>query len=115
MMAYFMLFLNILLLVSGQIVWKMGLQAQGGLHISSLLSVVFSPLILLGMALYAIATGLWFVVLSRLPLSLAYPIQSVAYALGIWAAWYIFGESVPLNRWIGAGVIVVGAVIIAVK
>ncbi|MEC0240354.1 EamA family transporter [Paenibacillus dokdonensis] len=114
-MAYFLLLLNIMLLVAGQIVWKMGLQAQSGLHVSSLLSVVFSPLILLGLALYAIATGLWFVVLSRLPLSLAYPLQSLAYAIGIFAAWYIFGESIPLNRWIGAGVIVMGAVIIAVK
>ncbi|GIP27196.1 membrane protein [Paenibacillus sp. J23TS9] len=114
-MAYFMLLLNIMLLVAGQIIWKMGLQARGGLHVSSLLSVVFSPLILLGLALYAIATGLWFLVLSRLPLSLAYPLQSLAYAIGIFAAWYIFGESIPLNRWIGAGVIVMGAVIIAVR
>lgn len=114
-MAYILLFLNIVLLVSGQLVWKMGLTQQGGIHFSNIFSVLFSPLILLGILFYALATGLWFVVLSRLPLSLAYPLQSLAYAAGIIAAWYFFGESVPLNRWIGVGVIMAGAVIIAVK
>ncbi|MEC0175543.1 EamA family transporter [Paenibacillus favisporus] len=114
-MAYLMLLLNMLLLVAGQISWKIGLQQQGGIHLGNLLQVLFSPLILLGIVLYAVATGLWFVVLSRLPLSLAYPLQSLAYAAGIFAAWYFFGESVPLNRWIGAAVIVLGAVIIAAK
>ncbi|WP_314584981.1 EamA family transporter [Paenibacillus terrigena] len=114
-MAYSMLMLNIILLVTGQIAWKIGLQQSGGIHFGNLVSVLFSPLILLGIALYALATGLWFVVLSRLPLSLAYPLQSLAYAIGIFAAWYVFGESVPLNRWIGAAVIVLGAAIIAAK
>lgn len=114
-MAYVMLFLNIILLVSGQIVWKMGLEQQGGIQLSNIMSVLFSPLILLGILFYGLATGLWFIVLSKLPLSLAYPLQSLAYALGIVAAWYFFGESVPLNRWIGVAVIVVGAIIIAAK
>jgi drug/metabolite transporter (DMT)-like permease len=113
--AYLILLFNLLLLVAGQIAWKIGLEQQGGIHIGNLFSVLFSPLILLGIALYALATGLWFVVLSRLPLSLAYPLQSLAYAVGIFAAWYVFGEIIPLNRWIGAAVIVLGAVIIAAK
>ncbi|GIO33660.1 MULTISPECIES: EamA family transporter [Paenibacillus] len=114
-MAYLMVLLNIILLVAGQMAWKTGLQQQEGIHMGNLFSVLFSPWILLGIALYALATGLWFVVLSRLPLSLAYPLQSLAYAVGIFAAWYVFGESVPLNRWIGAVVIVLGAMIIAAK
>ncbi|MFC7679903.1 EamA family transporter [Paenibacillus sp. GCM10028914] len=114
-MAYIMLFLNIILLVSGQIVWKMGLEQHGGIQFSNLLSVLFSPLILLGILFYGLATGIWFFVLSRLPLSLAYPLQSLAYALGIVAAWYFFGESVPLNRWVGVAVIVMGALIISAK
>ncbi|WP_160033901.1 EamA family transporter [Paenibacillus sp. An7] len=114
-MAYALLLLNILLLVSGQIVWKMGLEQQGGIQLSNFVSVLFSPLILLGILFYGLATGLWFIVLSKLPLSVAYPLQSLAYAIGIVAAWYIFGESVPLNRWIGVAVIVIGAAIIAAK
>ncbi|WP_054958546.1 EamA family transporter [Paenibacillus dakarensis] len=114
-MAYIMLFLNIILLVAGQLVWKTGLEQHGGIHLGNFLSVLFSPLILTGILFYGLATVLWFFVLSRLPLSLAYPLQSLAYALGIVAAWYFFGESVPLNRWIGAAVIVIGATIIAAK
>lgn len=114
-MPYLMLALNIMFLVAGQIVWKMGLQEQGGMHLNNIAAVIFSPLVLLGISFYGIATILWLFVLSRLPLSLAYPLQSVAYALGIITSWYLFGEAVPLNRWIGAGIIVVGAVVIGMK
>ena len=114
-MAYLILLLNILFLVAGQLVWKMGLHQQGGMHLNNMLTVMFSPLVLLGISFYGIATILWLFVLSRLPLSLAYPMQSLAYVIGIIAAWSIFGETVPLNRWIGTGIILIGVVIIGMK
>lgn len=114
-MAYVLLVLNILFLVAGQIVWKMGLNGQGGLQLNNILTVMLSPLILLGIALYGIATILWLFVLSRLPLSVAYPMQSLAYVLGLIVAWWIFGEAIPLNRWIGAGIIVAGVMVIGMK
>ncbi|MEK0316106.1 EamA family transporter [Cohnella sp. 56] len=115
MLAYLMLALNILLLVGGQIAWKYGLDRAGGLSLHNLLPTLFSPLILLGIALYGLATVLWLAVLSRLPLSAAYPLQSLAYVLGIVLAWALFGESVPITRWIGAGIVILGVAVIAAK
>lgn len=114
-MPYVLLLLNILLLVAGQTVWKMGLDRAGGLRAENWLQVLFSPLILAGIGMYGLATLLWLAVLSRLPLSLAYPLQSLAYVLGILLAWRLFGEAVPLNRWIGCAVIVAGVVLISAK
>ncbi|CAH0120534.1 MULTISPECIES: EamA family transporter [unclassified Paenibacillus] len=114
-MIYLLLALNILCLVAGQVVWKMGLDSQGGLHLNNIAAVLFSPLILLGIVLYGLATVLWLFVLSRLPLSAAYPLQSLAYVIGLVAAWQLFGEAVPPNRWLGAGVIVLGVMIVGMK
>lgn len=114
-MVYALLLLNILFLVAGQIVWKMGLSQQGGLQWHNLFSVMFSPMIILGIAFYGIATVLWLFVLSRLPLSIAYPLQSLAYVIGILAALYLFDEVIPLNRWVGVCIIIVGVIVISLK
>ncbi|MFC5405391.1 EamA family transporter [Cohnella soli] len=110
-----MLSLNILLLLTGQTLWKIGLDRSGGLHISNALQVLASPWIMAGAGMYAVATVLWLAVLSRMPLSMAYPMQSMAYVLGLLIAWLIFGEIIPPNRWIGAGIIVAGVIVISMK
>jgi drug/metabolite transporter (DMT)-like permease len=115
MRIYVVLLLNILLLVAGQTAWKIGLDRSGGLRLENLLSVLFSPLILLGILIYGIATLLWLYVLSRLPISLAYPLQSIAYVLALLIAFLFFKEIVPPNRWIGAGIILVGITVLSLK
>jgi drug/metabolite transporter (DMT)-like permease len=112
-MNYLFLFGNILLLVAGQILFKIGLQQIGGVSVSNLWKTAFSLPIWLGLLLYVIATGLWFIVLSRMNLSLAYPLQSLAYVLGVAAAWGIFGEPIPTVRWIGVLVILAGVTLVA--
>lgn len=114
-MVYLTLLLNVLLLVAGQIVWKMGLEKAGGLQAHNALQVMVSPMILLGIALYGIATVTWLYVLSRLPLSLAYPMQSIAYVIALLAAFLMFKESIPPNRWIGTGVILAGIALLSWK
>ncbi|GBF78096.1 hypothetical protein PA598K_06701 [Paenibacillus sp. 598K] len=112
-MTYALLLLNILLLVVGQYVWKLGLTQAGGLGWHNLLQVVASPLILLGIACYGLATLLWLAVLSRLPLSSAYPMQSLAYVFGLIVAWLLLGEAIPANRWLGTGLILAGVLVVS--
>jgi multidrug transporter EmrE-like cation transporter len=112
-MTYIILLLNIVLLVAGQTVWKIGLTKLGGLHSDNLLSVLLSPYILAGIIIYGVATVLWLAVLSRLPLSIAYPLQSAAYLLGIVVAALVFRETVPPHRWAGIVVVLVGIVMIS--
>lgn len=114
-MAYLILLLNVCLLVIGQTVWKIGLERAGGLQLHNAVQVMFSPLILLGLAIYGVATVLWLYVLSRLPISIAYPLQSVAYVLALLIALFVFKESIPPNRWIGTAVLMAGIAILSWK
>nr|WP_028598921.1 EamA family transporter [Paenibacillus pasadenensis] len=111
--SYFILMLNIIFLVMGQMLFKFGLNKIGGVSILTAWKAVFNPFIFTGLILYVIATLLWFVVLSRLPLAVAYPMQTLAYVLGIIMAVLLFHEQVSLIKWFGMLVIIVGVVLIA--
>ncbi|MEK6993829.1 EamA family transporter [Paenibacillus sp. FSL K6-1566] len=113
--SYFLLGLNIIMLSGGQILFKVGLERMGGVNLSQSWKAIFNPIVFTGLLLYVIATLIWFVVLSRIPLSIAYPAQSIAYILGIFAAIYIFSEPVSLMKWIGASLILLGVIFIATK
>lgn len=112
-MNYVFLFANILMLVAGQVFFKIGLQNIGGVSLQTMWKAALSPYIWAGLFLYVMATGVWFVVLSRMNLSVAYPLQSLAYVFGMVIAWGIFQETVPTIRWVGALVILIGVVMIA--
>ncbi|WP_138753779.1 EamA family transporter [Paenibacillus sinopodophylli] len=114
-MAYIILFLNILLLVSGQLLWKTGMNKLDTAKGDSWVSLLWSPHIWSGLVLYGIATVMWLYVLKKLPLSLAYPLQSMAYVIALIAAVFIFHETVPLQRWIGVAIILVGVIVLAWK
>ena len=115
MKTILLILFNVLLLTSGQILWKKGLIQSGGISAGNLISVVFSPLILAGLALYVVATIIWFVVLSRADHSYAYPLQSLAYVLGVVAAWFLFKEVIPPTRWLGVMVIMSGVALVSYR
>ncbi|MBW5445510.1 EamA family transporter [Cohnella sp. CFH 77786] len=114
-MVYAALLFNVVLLVAGQIVWKIGLEKSGGFQLENALHVLLSPLILLGILIYGLATVVWLYVLSRLPLSFAYPLQSFAYVLALLVAFAMFKESIPPTRWIGAFIIMAGIAVVSWK
>lgn len=111
---YLLLGINIVMLSTGQILFKLGLNKIGTITLANSWKAIFSPTIFLGLVLYVIATLIWFVVLTKMPLSVAYPAQSFAYVLGIIAALFIFNEPISLVKWIGAAVIMIGVFLIAV-
>lgn len=110
-----LIMLNVLLLTAGQVLWKIGLNQAGGFSLANAVKVLFSPMILAGLFLYVIATGVWFMVLGKTDLSFAYPLQSMAYILGVIAALLIFKEAIPVTRWIGVGVIIFGVYLVSMK
>ncbi|WP_152532799.1 MULTISPECIES: EamA family transporter [unclassified Paenibacillus] len=111
--GYFLLFVNIIMLVSGQALFKLGLDKMGGVSLHNTWKALLSPTIVIGLVLYVVATLIWFVVLSRLPLSTAYPIQSLAYVLGIFIAAFAFHETVSITKWFGAIIVIIGVALIA--
>lgn len=50
----------------------------------------------------------WMIVLTKVELSLAYPLLSINYVLILLGARYLFKEKIPLQRWLGVFVILVG-------
>ncbi|MFQ6092881.1 MAG: EamA family transporter [bacterium] len=114
-----LIFASNLLLVSGQLMWKCGLKRMGGFFITSdfslskMGSLVSSPYILGGLFLFGVATLVWLEVLSRVELSLAYPLMSISYVLGVMAAILFFHEHVSVVRWLGVGVVCLGIFLIS--
>lgn len=69
-----------------------------------------SPPILGGLACYVLSLGLWLVVLSRLPVSIAYPLQSLGYVLVVLTAHVLLNESLSANKLLAVTLIVLGVV-----
>ena len=72
------------------------------------------PLLLSGL-FGIIATVLWMYILKNYDFSLAYPLASMSYIFGMFAAIIIFHEMVPFTRWIGLLLIIVGVIFIQMK
>lgn len=63
---------------------------------------------------FSIATILWLYILKRFPFSQAYPLTSLSFVFGMIVAWLVFGETIPLSRWIGL-ILVVGGCFLIMK
>jgi multidrug transporter EmrE-like cation transporter len=55
----------------------------------------------------------WVLGLSRVDVSIAYPMLSIGYVLNAVAAWYLFGESLTAQKLIGIAFIVAGVFLVA--
>ncbi|MBU1672666.1 MAG: EamA family transporter [Actinobacteria bacterium] len=71
------------------------------------------PWALAGIVLYAISAVFWLIVLSRVPLSVAYPIVAVGYVVVVFYSWLVFKEEVGWISWVGLALIVIGVVLTA--
>ena len=56
---------------------------------------------------------IWMYVLKKYEFSLAYPLLSISYIIGLLAAYFIFHETIPLTRWIGVIIVMIGVFFIA--
>lgn len=111
---------SILVSVVGQLFLKAGVSKLGTIggealaNLPQLLGMVATnPLIILGLACYGLGAAMWIVVLSRVELSLAYPMLGLGYVLVLLTSWLIFGESVSSLRWFGTLMIVAGVMLVA--
>lgn len=112
MTNYLLIALNIVLLVSGQVLWKTGVAKLSLHNMSSAFLALFSPWIFAGIVLYALATVVWIYLLSKMPISMLYPMQSLAYLATVLIAVLVFHEHVSVWRWTGVIVILFGVVLV---
>ena len=118
MKDFILLFFNVLLTVIGQILFKHGMNTVGRVNnirdvVGKLTQAFLNPYILSGIAIYGFTTLVWLVILSRVKLSIAYPLLSSGYVLSILFSWLFFKESIPKIRIIGAVIICFGVYLVA--
>ena len=73
-----------------------------------ILGNISSPLLWLGISIYALSFFIWIVILSKVDLSIAMPLASTDYLLVPLLAIIFLHETVSPLRWIGIGTIVLG-------
>jgi drug/metabolite transporter (DMT)-like permease len=106
--------LTTLLITSGQVLWKVGLNKAGGFYLSeygafaNLFRILANPYIMAGFVVYIVATALFMFLLSKYDISLVIPISSVSLVLSLIAGAYIFHEQITLFRITGVVVIITG-------
>ncbi len=116
-MNYLIMAISILLAVAGQLLMKKGMVAFGTFPVSQLLVKVIpmflNPWVFIGFVCFGLSSVFWLVVLSRMELSLVYPMVSVAYVLVALFSFFFFKENVSLIRWAGIAVIILGVFLIS--
>lgn len=115
-MIFVLLFINIVLLVFGQTLWKTGLTGiELEPDLDSLLRLASNLYIIGGLVVYGVATVIWLYILSKSELSLVYPLQSLSYVVAAIVAIIVFKENISMTRWAGLGFIILGAYFVSVK
>ena len=77
------------------------------------LGLAFDPRVLAGVGCYAVSLVVWILALSKTPVSVAYPMVSLGFALNALLAWWLLGEAVTPMRMLGIGIIIVGVFLVA--
>ncbi len=79
------------------------------------LALFFDPLFYLVCVVFIGQVGTWTAVLSRLPLTTAYPFGSLSLITLLASAVILFGEKITSGNIIGTAIIILGAYVIAQK
>ncbi|MFP7674057.1 EamA family transporter [Marivita sp. S0852] len=115
--AFVLVFTSVSLSALGQTAFKIGVgqastSADAGLMMK-LTAMLFSPMILLGLALYGVGTVFWLFALKQLDLSLAYPFVAMSFVMVAGSGMLFLGEPVQPSRLIGLGLIILGLLVMA--
>lgn len=105
--------------VLGQMGLKFAINQVGKLELSNferfggaIISLFSMPVVWLSLFCALFSFVIWLTVLSRVDLSLAYPLASISFVLVVLCSWLFLKEPVSMTRFIGAFVICLGIVII---
>lgn len=116
--AFLILLVAVIFSVAGELLLKNGMNQVGLLSLrpdaflGTMLRVLTTPSILVGFVCVGIAAVFWLSVLSRAPLSWAYPMLSLSYVLGVFAAAIFLKEPLNLSRILGVLIIVSGVALV---
>jgi multidrug transporter EmrE-like cation transporter len=116
-MGYFFVFLTIALTVYGQVVLKWQVSELGSFpagwleRLDFFRSLLQSPWVLTALAAAFLAFLAWAIALTKLDLSHAYPLTSLAFVSVVFCGWAIFGETLSAIRLLGLGLVILGVIL----
>jgi len=119
--ALLLLIPAILSTTTGQLFLKMGMNQVSGFEFTPaalaaiLPAIILNPFIWIGFIGFFSGSIFWLGVISRAPLSLAYPILALSYFLVVVEAWLLLGEQVTWQRVLGVAIIFVGVVMVGLS
>ena len=114
-----LLLVSVLFAIAGQITLKSAMSEIGRIGAQEISNAgetikraAGEPRLWVGLFLFGVSALFWLVVLSRVPLSVAYPFVGVSYILIVAFARFFLHEHVPTLRWVGVAVVALGIAIV---
>lgn len=117
-----LLIASVTLAVAGQLTLKSAMEKVGRIGtaevsapLTTIKKVASEPLLWIGLFLFGVSAVFWLVVLSHVPLSVAYPVVGLSYILIVGFSRFVLHESVPMMRWLGVLVVAIGIGVIGLS
>ncbi|MCG6862067.1 MAG: EamA family transporter [Chromatiaceae bacterium] len=110
---------GVLLNAMAQLALKASVRGMGAIELSTAaalptaLKLSAEPWLWLGLILYVVSVTVWILALSRVDVSIAYPMLSLGYIVNAIVAWAWLGEDMNLAKVAGIGIIIFGVFVLA--
>jgi multidrug transporter EmrE-like cation transporter len=119
LVTFMIILASVMLNSAAQLALKAGANAIGTVSagsgaelVSAAIGAAGQPWIICGLVFYFVSAGLWIAALTRVDVTVAYPMLSMGYVIAAVAAWQLFGEQLGTMRLVGIATILVGVVIL---
>ncbi len=84
-----------------------------GVFCSQFFGCLFTPQIIGALTIYVISVLTWMYVLSRVEVSIAYPMMSLSFVATVFLGWYFFDEALTWQKGLGVALICAGVYVLA--
>lgn len=117
--AFALVLVGVLLNALAQLALKASVSSTGVIALSAAatsqaaMRLMSEPWLWIGLACYGVSVLVWILALSRVDVSIAYPMLSIGYVVNAIAAWALFGEAMSISRMVGIGIIILGVYVLA--
>lgn len=117
-----LLIVSVVFAIAGQLTLKSAMEEVGRIGArevsaagETIKRAVKEPRLWIGLFLFGVSAIFWLVVLSRVPLSVAYPFVGVSYILIVAFSRLFLHEHVPTLRWVGVVIVALGIAIVGLS
>lgn len=117
--AFALVLTGVLLNAVAQLALKASVREEGAIGLTladavpTALRIAAEPWLWLGLSCYVVSVVVWILALSRVEVSIAYPMLSIGYIINALVAWAWLGEVLSVNKIAGIAIITVGVIVLA--